>query len=284
MDFLHHPFTEKIIKEALAEDIGDGDHSTLSTIPEGASSTARCLIKAEGILAGIALAARIFYILDPRVRIRNLKEDGDPVSYGDIVFEVSGPSRSILTGERLVLNFMQRMSGIATMTRKVVKLLEGTSCKVLDTRKTTPLIRHMEKWAVHIGGGTNHRFGLYDMIMIKDNHIDFAGGLEKAIVACHEYQKTNNLHLPIVVETRNLTEVEKVLHIGGISRILLDNMDLDTLTQAVSLCRGKVPTEASGGINLDTAAGIARTGVDYISMGALTHSVQSLDISLKAIS
>lgn len=282
MDFLNHPETARIIQGALQEDLGEGDHSSLATIPAQAQAKARCLIKGRGILAGLQLAQAIFQQLDPRLRLTPLLEDGATVKPGDLAFYISGPARSILSGERVVLNCMQRMSGIATQTHQVSTLLAGSGCQVLDTRKTTPLIRHMEKWAVHIGGGTNHRFGLYDMIMIKDNHIDFAGGIPQAIEGCHRYFAETGKSLPIVVETRNLEEVQTVLATGGITRVLLDNMSLEELRAAVALCKGHYPTEASGGITLENARSIAETGVDFISMGALTHSVISLDISLKA--
>lgn len=283
MDFLKHPDTERIIREALKEDIGPGDFTTLSTVPEGHLSKAKCLIKESGILAGTSLACRIFEIVDPRLSVEMLIEEGNAVNYGDIAFYVSGDPRSILQAERLVLNLMQRMSGIATYTRHVVEALSGTQCRVLDTRKTTPLIRHVEKWAVHIGGGVNHRFGLYDMVMIKDNHIDYAGGIPEAVQACKQYLKAHDLHLKIEVETRNLDEVRQVLAEGGVHRIMLDNMSNEMMREAVALIDGKAETEASGGITLERVRDIAETGVDYISMGALTHSVKSLDISLKAV-
>jgi len=282
-DFLNHPETQRIIQAALQEDLGEGDHSSLSTIPAGHSAKAHCLIKDEGILAGVQLAYKVLQQVDPQLRVDPRLEDGTPVKHGDIAFLVEGDPRSILQAERVLLNFMQRMSGIATMTHKAVKLLEGTSCRVLDTRKTTPLIRHFEKWAVHIGGGSNHRFGLYDMVMIKDNHIDYAGGIRPAIQACKAYLKKNGLDLNIEVETRNLQEVKEVLAEGGVDRIMLDNYSFQDMREAVSLIGDKAETEASGGINLDTIRSYAETGVDFVSMGALTHSVKSLDISLKAL-
>lgn len=283
IDFLNHPETDRIISQAFQEDIGDGDHTSLSTIPPGVVSKAKCLIKGEGILAGVAIAEKVFATLDPELEVDIHLKDGAAVSFGDIAFYVSGKAQSILQAERLVLNIMQRMSGIATMSHSIAKLLEGTNCKVLDTRKTTPLIRHLEKWAVHIGGGTNHRFGLYDMVMIKDNHIDYAGGIPQAIQACKAYLSNKGLDLRIIVETRDLEEVQLVLNEGGVYRILLDNMSLDTLRKAVDLIGDQCLTEASGGITIETAREIAETGVDFISMGALTHSVKSMDISLKAV-
>ena len=283
MDFLNHPETDRIIADAFREDIRDGDHTTLSTIAPDARRKARCLIKDDGIIAGVALAEKIFKHFDPELQVEVLIEDGSKVEYGDIAFYVEGKAQSILTSERLVLNFMQRMSGIATMTAKMVSRLQGLDTKLLDTRKTTPLVRHMEKWAVHIGGGENHRMGLYDMIMIKDNHHDYAGGIEAAIKRVHDYQKEKGLDLKIEVETRNLEEVKEVLRVGGIHRIMLDNMSAADMKKAVQLIRGKYETEASGNINYDTIREKAESGVDYLSMGALTHSVKSLDISLKAV-
>ncbi|MEM7372343.1 MAG: carboxylating nicotinate-nucleotide diphosphorylase [Bacteroidota bacterium] len=282
MDYLNHPETERIIREALKEDIGPGDFTTLSTVPAGQTSKAKCLIKQNGILAGVQLAHRIFDLIDPSLTFSQHLAEGSQISYGDIAFYVEGDPRSILQAERLVLNLMQRMSGIATYTRRVVDALEGTNCQVLDTRKTTPLIRHIEKWAVSIGGGVNHRFGLYDMIMIKDNHVDYAGGIPQAIRSCKAYVKDHQLDLKIEVETRNLDEVQQVLSEGGVHRIMLDNMSLDMMRQAVQLIGNRAETEASGGITLDNVRAIAETGVNYISMGALTHSAGSLDISLKA--
>ena len=283
MDFLNHPETDRIIADAFREDIRDGDHTTLSTITPDARRKARCLIKDDGIIAGVALAQKIFHHFDPELQIEVLIEDGSKVEYGDIAFYVEGKAQSILTSERLVLNFMQRMSGIATMTHKMVSRLQGLDTKLLDTRKTTPLVRHMEKWAVHIGGGENHRMGLYDMIMIKDNHHDYAGGIEAAIKRVHDYQKEKGLDLKIEVETRNLEEVKEVLRVGGIHRIMLDNMSAADMKVAVKLIDGQYETEASGNINYDTIREKAESGVDYLSMGALTHSVKSLDISLKAV-
>lgn len=282
-NFLDHPETDRIIHAAIQEDIGPGDYTTLSTIPAAATSSGRCLIKDKGILAGVALAERVFHTIDPTLTVETYQQDGDAVSHGDIAFLVQGKVRSILQAERLVLNLMQRMSGIATFAHEVSSLLSGLPCKVLDTRKTTPLIRHVEKWAVHIGGGTNHRFGLYDMVMIKDNHVDYAGGITEAVQACRAYLTAHDLHLRIEVETRSLEEVQEVLATGEADVIMLDNMSLDMMREAVGMIGDQAQTEASGGITLETARGIAETGVDYISMGALTHSVKSLDISLKAV-
>lgn len=282
-DFLNHPETDRIIRDAFLEDIGDGDHTTLATIPAEARSKARCLIKDEGILAGVALAEKIFHSLDPDLKFDLQIGDGQQVKFGDVAFFVEGRERSILTAERLVLNLMQRMSGIATFTNRMVSQLEGLNCKLLDTRKTTPLIRHMEKWAVLIGGGTNHRMGLYDMVMIKDNHVDYAGGIEAAIKAVHTYFKKTGKQLKIEIETRNLDEVKQVLSVGGVDRIMLDNMEASEMKVAVDLIAGRFETEASGNINYDTIREKAESGVDFLSMGALTHSVKSLDISLKAV-
>ncbi|MEM6768520.1 MAG: carboxylating nicotinate-nucleotide diphosphorylase [Bacteroidota bacterium] len=282
-NFLDHPETDRIIHAAIQEDIGPGDYTTLSTIPAAATSSGRCLIKDKGILAGVALAERVFHTIDPTLTVETYQQDGDAVSHGDIAFLVQGKVRSILQAERLVLNLMQRMSGIATFAHEVSSLLSGLPCKVLDTRKTTPLIRHVEKWAVHIGGGTNHRFGLYDMVMIKDNHVDYAGGITEAVQACRAYLTAHDLHLRIEVETRSLEEVQEVLATGEADVIMLDNMSLDMMREAVGMIGDQAQTEASGGITLETARVIAETGVDYISMGALTHSVKSLDISLKAV-
>ncbi len=283
MDFLNHPETERIIAAAFLEDVCDGDHTSLSTIGPDSLRRARCLIKDDGVIAGVALAEKIFHHFDPDLKVDILIKDGSPVKFGDVAFYVEGRARSILTSERLVLNFMQRMSGIATFTARMVSLLDGLDCKLLDTRKTTPLVRHMEKWAVKIGGGENHRMGLYDMIMIKDNHHDYAGGIEAAIRRVHTYLKEKGLDLQIEVETRSLDEVKEVLRIGGIHRIMLDNMSSSEMREAVALIGGKYATEASGNINHETIREKAATGVDYLSMGALTHSVKSLDISLKAV-
>ncbi|RMG56712.1 MAG: carboxylating nicotinate-nucleotide diphosphorylase [Bacteroidetes bacterium] len=283
MDFLNHPETERIIQAALTEDIGPGDHTSRSTIPAGQVARARCLIKDEGILAGVALAGRIFAAVDPGLRMTVFIHDGSPVRPGDVAFEVKGDPRTILEAERLVLNSMQRMSGIATATRAVVDSLTGLKTRVLDTRKTTPLIRHLEKWAVQIGGGVNHRFGLYDLILIKDNHIDYAGSITAAVAAARAYLDQKGLDLQIEVETRNLDEVREALATGQVFRILLDNMSPALMREAVALIGDQAETEASGGITLETVRAAAEAGVDYVSMGALTHSVRSLDISLKAV-
>lgn len=277
------PGTAELIELALKEDIGDGDHSALSTIPADARGAARLLVKAEGVLAGIDLARSIVQRFDPELNLRPFMEDGARVNEGDVAFTLMGPARSILTIERLVLNFMQRMSGIATLTHRYVEAVEGTGCRVLDTRKTTPGMRALEKWAVRIGGGHNHRKGLYDMIMIKDNHADFAGGIPRAIAAAHAYMTMKGMDLPIEVETRNMKEVEQVLVTGGVDRIMLDNFTPELLKVAVDRIAGRYETEASGGINLSTIRNYAVTGVDMISVGALTHSVPSLDLSLKAL-
>jgi nicotinate-nucleotide pyrophosphorylase (carboxylating) len=270
------------IRTALAEDVGDGDHSALASIPAAAHNRAHLLVKGEGLLAGVELAPLIFHEVDPSLRLDMRLTDGTPVKHGDIAFTVEGPARSILTAERLVLNCMQRMSGIATYTAHLTNLLAGTSAKLLDTRKTTPNFRICEKWAVLIGGGVNHRYGLFDMIILKDNHVDYAGGIAQAIAATHAYLERTGRQLPIEVETRSLAEVQQVLDAGGIDRIMLDNMKPAQLREAVALIAGRYPTEASGGITEQTIAEIGGTGVDYISVGALTHSVKSLDLSLKA--
>jgi nicotinate-nucleotide pyrophosphorylase (carboxylating) len=266
----------------FSEDIRDGDHSTLSTIPSDASGSAILLVKQKGIVAGVEVAKRIFRRFDSELTMVARIGDGDPVSVGDVVFRVAGKVHSILQCERLVLNVMQRMSGIATSTREYVRLLEGTGTRILDTRKTTPGFRLLEKEAVRLGGGVNHRFGLYDMILIKDNHIDFAGGIEQAIRGTIGYLQLNDLGLKIEVEARSLEDVKKVLEIGGVNRILLDNFTTTQTREAVKLINGRVETESSGGITRETIRAYAECGVDYISVGALTHQVNSLDLSLKA--
>jgi nicotinate-nucleotide pyrophosphorylase (carboxylating) len=270
------------IRTALAEDIGDGDHSALASIPADAHNRAHLLVKAEGVLAGVALAQLIFKEVDASLQMQVLLEDGARVRHGDLAFTVEGPARSILTAERLVLNCMQRMSGIATYTAHLSSLLAGTKARLLDTRKTTPNFRLCEKWAVLIGGGVNHRYGLFDMIILKDNHVDYAGGIAQAVQATHEYLRATGRKLPIEVETRTLAEVQQALEAGGIDRIMLDNMSVSQLREAVALVNGRLPLEASGGINEQTIGEIAETGVDFISVGALTHSAGSLDLSLKA--
>lgn len=273
---------DKIIENALIEDIGDGDHSTLSSVSADAKGEAKLLVKDDGVLAGVELAQRIFNKFDESLEIEVFIEDGTKVKYGDIAFIVRGSSRSILTTERLVLNFMQRMSGIATYTRQMVDIIEGTDAQLLDTRKTTPGIRHMEKWAVRIGGGVNHRVGLYDMIMLKDNHVDYAGGIAAAVTKCHKYLKDNSKDLQIEVEVRNAEELKEVIEVGGVDRVMLDNFSPSELSKALKLVPPNMETEASGGINEETIRDYAETGVQYISVGALTHSVKSLDMSLKA--
>lgn len=271
------------ISSALHEDIGDGDHSSLGSIPESAQSKARLLVKDDGILAGVEMAIRIFQFFDGSLQVEQLKKDGDAVTKGDVAFIVSGKARSILSTERLVLNCMQRMSGIATYTHRLAALIEGTGARLMDTRKTTPNFRLMEKWAVAIGGGMNHRYALYDMVMLKDNHVDMAGGIEAAIQRTKAYLNSIGKPLKIEVETRNLAEVQEVLRVGGIDVVMLDNMSIDDMKEAVRLIGKKYKTEASGGITEATLRAVALTGVDYISVGALTHSVKSLDLSLKAI-
>lgn len=268
------------IEAALKEDIGEGDHSTNATIPENKISQARLIVKADGIIAGIELAQIIFHEFDPSLELKLFKRDGDTISKGDIAFEVRGHARSILTTERLVLNCMQRMSGIATYTHQLCEILKKTSTKLLDTRKTTPNFRLPEKWAVFIGGGKNHRFALYDMVMLKDNHIDVAGGIQDAVTKTREYLYSKHKDLKIEVETRNLEEVKTALQ-NKADIIMLDNMGLDEMKKAVVLINGSCKTEASGGITEATLLQVAQCGVDYISVGALTHSVKSLDLSLK---
>ncbi|WP_431161636.1 carboxylating nicotinate-nucleotide diphosphorylase [Flagellimonas beolgyonensis] len=272
-----------IIANAIREDVGDGDHSSLACIPVNAKGKAKLLVKDEGIIAGVAFAQMVFQYVDPELKTEVMIQDGSPVKYGDVVFYVEGSSQSILKAERLVLNAMQRMSAIATKTQDFVSLLDGTDTKILDTRKTTPGIRALEKWAVKIGGGENHRFALYDMIMLKDNHIDFAGGITKAIQKTKDYLKEKGKDLKIIVEARNLDEVDEILQSEGVYRILLDNFDYDETREAVKRIGGKCQTESSGGINEETIRQYAECGVDYISSGALTHSVYNMDLSLKAV-
>ena len=273
----------QFIKNALAEDVGDGDHTSISTIPAGTIGKARLIIKDTGILAGVELALEIFKQVDDKLVVTVFLNDGAEVKPGDIALEVEGSVHSILIAERLVLNCMQRMSGIATTTNEVVDILRGSNTQVLDTRKTTPGLRYLEKWAVKIGGGVNHRFGLYDMILIKDNHVDYAGGIANAIRNAKQYLADTGKSLDIEIEVRNLEEVEEVLQTGGVDRILLDNFKFDVLKQAVAMIEGRYITEASGGITVDNVLDYASCGVDYVSMGALTHSVKSLDMSLKAV-
>lgn len=272
-----------IIANAIREDVGDGDHSSLACIPNAATGKAKLLVKDEGIIAGVEFAKLVFQYVDADLEIETLINDGDKVKYGDIVFYVSGSSQSILQAERLVLNAMQRMSAIATKTKSFVDLLEGTKTKILDTRKTTPGIRALEKWAVKIGGGENHRFALYDMIMLKDNHIDFAGGIDKAIQKTKEYLIATKRDLKIIVEARDLNEIQQILEAKGVYRILIDNFNYEDTKKAVELIGSECLTESSGGINEDTIRRYAECGVDYISSGALTHSVYNMDLSLKAV-
>ncbi|SNQ44550.1 carboxylating nicotinate-nucleotide diphosphorylase [Cellulophaga lytica] len=274
---------DQIISNAIREDVGDGDHSSLACIPETATGKAKLLVKDNGIIAGVDFAKQVFAYVDKNLQVETLINDGETVKHGDIVFYVTGSSQSILKAERLVLNAMQRMSAIATKTNFFVKLLEGTNTKILDTRKTTPGLRAAEKWAVKIGGGENHRFALYDMIMLKDNHIDFAGGVTKAIEKTKEYLKETGRDLKIIVEARNLDEIKEILKTDGVYRILIDNFNYKDTRTAVALIGDKCLTESSGGINEDTIREYAECGVNYISSGALTHSVYNMDLSLKAV-
>jgi len=274
---------QQIIQNGIREDVGDGDHSSLACIPADAMGKAKLLVKESGIIAGVDFAKQVFQYVDPDLKMEVLITDGQAVKYGDVVFLIAGRSQSILKAERLVLNAMQRMSAIATKTNQYVRLLSGTKTKILDTRKTTPGIRAIEKWAVKIGGGENHRFALYDMIMLKDNHIDFAGGITRAIDKTKQYLRELGKELKIIVEARNLVEVEEILRSDGVYRILLDNFSLEDTKSAVKLIGHKCLTESSGGINEQTVRKYAECGVDYISSGALTHSVSNKDLSLKAI-
>lgn len=272
-----------IISNAAREDIGRGDFSSQACIPENATGKARLIAKEKGILAGVEFAKRVFAFIDKSVKIKVFKEDGEPIKKGDVIFDVSGSSRSILKSERLMLNGMQRMCGIATKTHEFVQALKGTSAHILDTRKTTPGIRVLEKWAVRIGGGTNHRFGLYDMIMLKDNHIDFAGGISNAIEKTKQFLEDQKLDLKIVVEARDIKEIQEILRCDGVHQILIDNFSLEDTRKAVELINGRCLTESSGGVTLKTVRKYAACGVDFISCGALTHSVSNLDLSLHAI-
>ena len=271
---------DELIKMALREDVGDGDHSTLACIPSTAMGSAKMVAKADGVLCGTEVGERVFKIVDSDLRVSLVHHDGDAIYKGDVVMTVEGPSASILTAERTALNFMQRLSGIATETRRMVALLRGTHTQLLDTRKTTPNMRLLEKYAVACGGATNHRIGLYDMIMLKDNHIDFAGGIEAAIDRTHQYLAIKGKNLKIEIEVRNLEELQRVLDHGGVDRIMLDNFDTDTLREAVRRIDYRYETEASGGITEATLRDYAETGVDFISVGALTHHIKSLDLSL----
>ncbi|MBX9850805.1 MAG: carboxylating nicotinate-nucleotide diphosphorylase [Cytophagaceae bacterium] len=283
MNYLTDKAIDAFIESALQEDVGDGDHSSLSSIPAPANGKARLIIKDDGIIAGVELSQKIFSKVDHRLRADIFIKDGSPIKKGDIALEVSGSVHTILKAERLVLNCMQRMSGIATLTHELNELIKDTGAKLLDTRKTTPNFRMLEKWAVAIGGGVNHRYGLFDMIILKDNHVDYAGGIKKAISAAKEYLKKTEKNLPIEIETRNLEEVSQVMEEGGVKRIMLDNMSPGMMKEAVKIIGGKYETEASGGITKHNIREVALTGVDYISVGALTHSIKSLDMSLKAV-
>lgn len=273
---------EDLIKLAFAEDIGDGDHTTLCSIPETAQGKSQLIIKEDGVLAGVEMAKQIFRYFDPELKVTVFIQDGAEVKKGDIALTVEGKTQSLLQTERLMLNVMQRMSGIATTTRRYVKALEGTKTRVLDTRKTTPGMRMLEKAAVKIGGGVNHRIGLFDMILLKDNHVDFAGGIENAITRAQNYLKEKGKDLKIEIEVRNFDELEQVMKTGGVDRIMLDNFSVENTKEAVRRIDGRYETESSGGITFETLRDYAETGVDYISVGALTHSVKSLDMSLKA--
>ncbi|WP_417611659.1 carboxylating nicotinate-nucleotide diphosphorylase [Owenweeksia hongkongensis] len=275
-------YLDRFIDHAIAEDIGPGDHSSNCSIPANAEGKMYLLVKEEGIIAGIDVAKRVFEKVDPAIKMEILMKDGDAVKPGDIAFRLQGPERALLRSERLALNIMQRMSGIATRTHHIVKLIQGTSTKLLDTRKTTPNMRALEKYAVTVGGGYNHRMGLYDMIMLKDNHVDFAGGITNAIDKAHEYIKENGLDIGIEVETRNLEELQQVIDKGGVQRVMFDNYSIEDTIKALKMVDGKFETESSGGITETTIRSYAETGVDFISVGALTHSVKSLDLSLKA--
>lgn len=283
LNYLTPEAVKDFIASAIKEDVGDGDHSSLAAIGADTQSRAQLLIKDDGIIAGVALAETIFHEYDKQLELEILIKDGEQVKKGDVGFIVKGSARSILTMERLVLNCLQRMSGIATYTHTLSQMISHTPAKLLDTRKTTPNFRLMEKWAVAIGGGTNHRFGLYDMVMLKDNHIDFAGGISKAISSVQQYLKATNRSLKIEVETRTLQEVQEVLDTGGVDVIMLDNMDTHTMREAIKMIDGNYVTEASGGITEENIKAVAECGVDYISIGALTHSLKSLDMSLKAL-
>lgn len=272
----------RLIELAFAEDIGDGDHTTLCCIPEDATGSSHLLIKEDGILAGVEVAKNVFAAFDPTLKVEVRIPEGSPVKVGDIAMVVTGKTRSLLQTERLMLNIMQRMSGIATMTRQYVERLKGTHTRILDTRKTTPGLRMLEKQAVEIGGGTNHRIGLFDMILLKDNHIDFAGGIENAIDRCHRYLRDKKLDLKIEIEVRDFGELQRVLDKGGVDRVMLDNFSVPDTRKAVKLIAGRVETESSGGITFDTIRDYAEQGVDFISVGALTHSVKGLDMSFKA--
>jgi nicotinate-nucleotide pyrophosphorylase (carboxylating) len=273
---------DEFIRNAVQEDIGEGDHTSLACIPAEAVGRAKMIVKENGVVAGTGIAEQIFYFIDPNLQVKTMVQDGTAVVPGTVILTVSGKARSILMAERLALNCIQRMCGIATLTRNVVDKVEGLNTRILDTRKTTPGLRFLEKLAVQIGGGVNHRFGLYDMMMIKDNHIDYAGGIEEAITMADEYRKNQGLNISLEIEARNLQEVDKILSVGLIDRIMLDNFSFEDLRSAVAQIPDQIETEASGGITIENVRQYAECGVDFISMGALTHSVSSLDISLKA--
>lgn len=274
---------EEFLQNALSEDVGDGDHTSIACIPPGATGTAKLMIKEDCIIAGISVAKTIYRILSPGIVFRDCVEDGNNAKKGTIAFYVDGPARQILIGERLVLNFMQRMSGIATLTRQMVQAVKGTGTKILDTRKTTPNFRYFEKWAVKIGGGENHRFGLYDMILVKDNHVDYSGGITNAIRLVKNYLQSEKKDLLIEVEARNINEVKEILSAGGVYRILLDNFTVEQTREAVNLINRQCKTESSGNISINNIREYALSGVDFISLGALTHSYKSIDLSLKAL-
>lgn len=274
---------DQVIEETFKEDLADqGDHTSLSCIPEGRSGSAKLVAKEPGVIAGVELAVRIFRHLDQDLKVDVRISDGDEIAVGDVILTVEGSARSILIAERTMLNFMQRMSGIATKTRMLVNLISGTNAKLLDTRKTTPLLREIEKWAVRIGGGHNHRMGLYDMVMIKDNHADMCGGISSAVSRVTEYKQSNSLNIPVEVEVRDLQQLKEVLSLDGVDRVMLDNFTPELMKEAIGMVNGKIETEASGNITEQTIASYAATGVDFISVGALTHHIKSLDLSLKA--
>lgn len=283
MTIINDPLVDQLIEHAIREDVGDGDHTSLAIIPETEIGKAQLIVKDQGILAGVAVAEKIFKKFDPSVTFNLLINDGTPVKYGDVAFIVEGKVLTILQCERLVLNIMQRMSGVATQTKIYVNKLHGLKTKVLDTRKTTPGMRLLDKWAVKLGGGENHRIGLFDMILIKDNHIDFAGGIENAINSVKGYLERKGKKLDIEVEARSIDDIRRIMAVGGIRRIMLDNFNLEKTREAVKLINGQYETESSGGITLDSLRSYAECGVDYISVGALTHQIKSLDLSLKAI-
>ena len=282
-NLLKNALVQQLIDIAFAEDIGEGDHTSLATISADENGKSIIVAKDNGIIAGLTLVEYIFKKVDPSLVVRLLKTDGDEIAYGDVVLEVSGSSRSMLTAERTVLNFIQRLSGVASLTAKYVAELAGLHTQILDTRKTTPGMRLLEKYAVKVGGGSNHRIGLYDMILVKDNHVDFAGGIANAIARTKKYLNDNNLTINIEIETRSIDEVNQVLAIGGVHRIMLDNFSPELLREAVKLIDGQFETEASGGITLQTLRSYAETGVDFISSGALTHSVKAMDLSMRAV-